>query len=126
MFNKRVCGVYCALRLNLPRAARTGASRPAARGAGAAQRDVGTRFHGRCGVREPPLPDPQCDRGGNCEALAIEGGTSISSARLIRVLDDLIRLYGRLARVRIDNGPELTAEAFAEWCAAPGIAIGYI
>ena len=63
---------------------------------------------------------------GNREALAIEIGTSIPSARVIRVLDDLIRLYGRPARLRVDNGPELTAEAFVEWCAAQGIAIGYI
>jgi putative transposase len=52
---------------------------------------------------------------GNREALAIEIGTSIPSARVIRVLDDLMRLYGRPARVRVDNGPELTAEAFVEW-----------
>ena len=45
---------------------------------------------------------------------------------MIRVLDDLIRLYGRPARVRVDNGPELTAEAFVEWCTAHRIAIGYI
>ena len=63
---------------------------------------------------------------GNREALAIEVGTSIPSARVIRVLDDLIRLYGRPTRVRVDNGPELTAEAFVDWCAAQRIAIGYI
>jgi putative transposase len=63
---------------------------------------------------------------GNREALAIEIGTSIPSARVIRVLDDLVCLYGRPTRVRLDNGPELTAEAFVEWCAARGIAIGYI
>ena len=45
---------------------------------------------------------------------------------MIRVLDDLIRLYGRPARVRVDNGPELTAEAFVEWCGAWRIGIGYI
>jgi putative transposase len=45
---------------------------------------------------------------------------------VIRVLDDLIQLYGRPARVRVDNGPELTAEAFVEWCAAQRIAISYI
>ena len=28
--------------------------------------------------------------------------------------------------VRVDNGPELTAEAFVEWCTAHRIAIGYI
>src|SRR5258708_30574603 len=63
---------------------------------------------------------------GNREALTIEIGTSIPSARVIRVLDDLVRLYGRPARGRLDNGPELTAEAFVEWCAAHGIAVGYI
>jgi putative transposase len=35
---------------------------------------------------------------GNREALAIEIGTSIPSARVIRVLDDLIQMYGRPAR----------------------------
>src|SRR5262245_4118346 len=34
---------------------------------------------------------------GNREGLAIEIGTSIPSARVIRGLDDLIRLYGRPA-----------------------------
>src|SRR5262245_27012294 len=63
---------------------------------------------------------------GNREALAIEVGTSIPSARVIRVLGDLIWLYGRPARVRVDNGPELLAEAFVEWCAAQRIGIGYI
>jgi putative transposase len=63
---------------------------------------------------------------GDREALAIEVGTSIPSARVIRVLDDLITLYGRPTRVRVDNGPELTAEAFVDWCAAQRTAIGYI
>src|SRR5262249_271232 len=63
---------------------------------------------------------------GNREALAIEIGTSIPSARVIRVMDDLIRLHGRPARVRIDNGPELTAEAFVDWCTAQRIGLGYI
>ncbi len=63
---------------------------------------------------------------GNRESLAIDVGTSIPSARVIRVLDELIQLHGRPARVRVDNGPELTAEAFVEWCAAQRIAIGYI
>jgi putative transposase len=38
----------------------------------------------------------------------------------------LIQLYGRPARVRVDNGPELTAEAFVDWCGAQRITIGYI
>jgi len=28
--------------------------------------------------------------------------------------------------VRVDNAPELTAEAFVEWCTAQRIGIGYI
>jgi putative transposase len=55
---------------------------------------------------------------GNRQALAIEVGTSIPSARLIRVLDDLIRLHGQPTRVRVDNEPEVTAEAFVDYCAA--------
>lgn len=63
---------------------------------------------------------------GNREGLAIEVGPSIPSARVIRVLDERIRLYGRPTRGRVDHGPELTAEAFVEWCAAQRIAIGYL
>ena|SRR5215510_2763784 len=48
----------------------------------------------------------------------IEVWTSIPSACVIRVLEDLIRLYGRPARVRIENGPELVAEVFVDWWAA--------
>jgi putative transposase len=44
----------------------------------------------------------------NREALTIEVGSSIPSARVIRVLDEPFRLPGRPARVRVDNGPELT------------------
>jgi putative transposase len=63
---------------------------------------------------------------GNREALAIEIGTSIPSPRVIRVLDELVRLYGRPARVRVDNGPELVADAFVAWCTAQQISLGYI
>jgi len=45
---------------------------------------------------------------------------------VIRVLDDLIQLYGRPARVRVDNGPELTEEVFVDWSEAQRIGIGYI
>ena len=127
--HKRAHRVYCALRLNLPR--RT-------------KRRVPTR------LRQPLVAPTRLNETwaldfmadalydgrsfrtlnvldeGNREALAIEIGTSIPSARVIRVLDDLIQLYGRPARLRIDNGPELTAEAFVEWCAAQRIDLGYI
>jgi len=127
--HKRVQRIYCALRLNLPR-------RP--------KRRVPARLRqplvAPTRLNETWALDFMADalyegRGfrtftgldeGNREALAIEVGTSIPSARVIRVLDDLIRLYGRPTRGRVDNGPELTAEAFVDWCATPRIAIGYI
>jgi putative transposase len=127
--HKRVYRVYCALRLDLPR--RTKRRLPVrlrqplvaparlnetwALDFMADALDDGRRFRTLNVTHE-----------GNREALAIEVGTSIPSARVIRVLDDLIRLYGRPTRVRVDNGPELTAEVFVEWCVTQGIAISYI
>ena len=49
------------------------------------------------------------------EGLAIDVGRSIPARRLIRVLEELIALHGRPAALRMDNGPELTAQAFVEW-----------
>ena len=62
----------------------------------------------------------------NREALAIEVGTSIPSARVIRVLERLIEIYGKPQALRLDNGPEFTAAGFAEWCQEHGIALLYI
>jgi len=62
----------------------------------------------------------------NRECLAIEVGTSIPSARLIRVLSRLIDCYGTPDAIRLDNGPEMVSEAFTEWAAAKGIAVRYI
>jgi len=63
---------------------------------------------------------------GNREALAVEIGTSIHSGRVIRVLDELVRLFGCPARVRVDNSPKLATETFVEWCAAQRTGLGYI
>lgn len=62
----------------------------------------------------------------NRECLAIEVGTSIPSARLIRVLNRLINCYGAPEAIRLDNGPEMVSQAFTEWAAARGIAVRYI
>ena len=51
---------------------------------------------------------------------------SLPSARVVRILEELIAVHGRPAAFRVDNGPELTAETFVEWCADQGIAIHYI
>ena len=52
---------------------------------------------------------------GNREALRIECGTSIPSARVVRVMNQLIEVYGKPEAVRLDNGPELTADVFVDW-----------
>jgi putative transposase len=63
---------------------------------------------------------------GNREGLAVEADISIPSARVVRILEELITVHGRPAAFRVDNGPELTAELFVAWCASQGIAIHYI
>ena len=50
----------------------------------------------------------------------------VPARRLIRVLEELIALHGRPAALRLDNGPELTAQAFVEWCDDRRIALHYI
>jgi putative transposase len=127
--HKRVHRVYCALRLNLPR--RT-------------KRRVPTRLR-------QPLVAPSTLNGiwaldfmedalyggrrfrtlnvldeGNREALAIEIGTSIPAARVVRVLEQLLSIYGRPEALRLDNGPELTAQVLTDWCQQQAIALRYI
>ncbi len=63
---------------------------------------------------------------GNREGLAIEVGVSIPASRVVRVLDQLIALYGRPAAIRIDNGPELTSQTLTDWAIARGITLIYI
>jgi len=121
--------VYCTLRLNLPRRTKRRVAvrlrQPLVAPARlyeiwALDSMVDALYDGR-GFRTFNVIDES-----NRKGLAIEVGTSIRSARVIRVLDDLIRLHGRPARVCVDNGPELAAETFVDWCAAQRIAIGYI
>ena len=127
--HKRVHRVYCALRLNLPR--RT-------------KRRVPHRV--RRPLVAPPvlnqtwvldfMADALYDRRrfraltvideGNREGLAIDVGRSIPARRVTRVLEELIALHGRPAALRMDNGPELTAQAFVEWCDERCIALHYI
>ena len=52
---------------------------------------------------------------GNREALRIECGNSITSARLLRTMNQLIEVYGIPEAIRMDNGPEMTSQTFIEW-----------
>lgn len=63
---------------------------------------------------------------GNREALAIEVGSSIPAARVVRVLEQLVEIHGCPKALRLDNGPEVTAEVFREWCQAQGIETRFI
>lgn len=51
------------------------------------------------------------------EALALEVDRSIDADHTVRVLDRIVARTGRRPRfLRMDNGPELTAEALRDWC----------
>lgn len=62
----------------------------------------------------------------NREALHIEVDTSITSARLVRIFEQLRRDHGLPQVLRTDNGPEFLGEAFVAWAKAHGMAIRYI
>jgi putative transposase len=64
----------------------------------------------------------EADRGG----LGIEIATSLPAARIVRVLEELVELYGRPGAIRCDNGPEFLSQVFTEWCGAKSIRILYI
>jgi len=63
---------------------------------------------------------------GTREALEITIATSISSARLVRVLDNLVAEHGKPRRIRVDNGAEMTSNNFVHWCHENDIEIIYI
>jgi putative transposase len=126
---KRVHRVYKALGLNLPRRAkrriparlRQTLEAPAVLNSTWALDFMTDALYGGRKFRTLNVIDE-----GNREALAIEIAISIPSVRVIRVLEELVALHGRPAAVRVDNGPELTAEALLEWCRAQEIVIRYI
>jgi putative transposase len=60
------------------------------------------------------------------EALKIVIDTSIPSGRLVRELEQLVIWRGRPQAIRCDNGPEICAQAFVDWCRYHGIEIRYI
>src|SRR5712671_5301331 len=67
------------------------------------------------GARRSVLPSATSSRGNPIRTPSSSGSIGVSAKR-----------SSTPTRVRVDNGPEPTAEAFVEWCAAQRIAIGYI
>lgn len=57
----------------------------------------------------------------NREAIAMEPAMSITSSRLIRMLETVIWDYGKPSKIRTDNGPEFIAKEFEQWCVSNGI-----
>ena len=122
--HKRVHRVYCEMKLNLPRRTKKRVPKrimsplaaPAAHNRIWAADFMHDALYGGRKFRTFNVLDES-----NREGLAIEIGTSIPSARVVRVLERLIDLYGKPEALRIDNGPEFTASAFEEWCSNRGI-----
>lgn len=62
----------------------------------------------------------------NREALRIEVDVSLTTTRLIRVLEQVISVRGAPQRLRVDRGPEFTSTRFITWCRASGIELTFI
>jgi putative transposase len=127
--HKHVHRVYCALRLNLARRTTRRVPKrtrqplralPVLNRTWALDFMTDTLYDGRR-VRALTIVDE-----GNRECLDIVVGVSLPSPRVTRTLDELVAMHGCPSAVRVDNGPEFTADAFAEWCTDHGIAIHYI
>jgi len=63
---------------------------------------------------------------GNREALEIAIGISLPSRRVVRELDALVAVHGCPSAIRVDNGPEFTAQPFVDWCADHRVTLLYI
>jgi putative transposase len=58
--------------------------------------------------------------------LGIACGTSIPSARVARIMSKLMEVYGKPQAIRMDNGPELTADKFTDWAKEHGIELRFV
>ena len=60
------------------------------------------------------------------EALDIVIGTSITAQREVRTLEQIAVERGFPSVMGVDNGSEMTAQVFTDWCEAHNIRIVYI
>ena len=127
--HKHVHRVYCALRLNLPRRTTRRVPRrvrqpltapPVLNRTWALDFMSETLYDGRR-VRLLTVIDE-----GNREGLEIAMGLSVPSQRVVRVLNELVAVHGCPAALRTDNGPEVLAQPFIDWCTDHRVAIHYI
>ena len=62
----------------------------------------------------------------NREALAIEVDISLGAQRIVRVLDRVAAERGYPAKLRVDNGPEMTSIHLAAWTENHGVELEFI
>ena len=60
------------------------------------------------------------------EALDIVIDTSITAQRVVRTLEQIPVEWGFPSVIRVDNGSEMTAQVFTDWCEAHNIRVAYI
>lgn len=127
--HKRVYRVHCEPELNVPRRVkrkvpqrlRQPLAAPAVRnGTRALDFMHDARYGGRRSRTRHVLEE------GKRPGLAIDVGTSIPRARVVHLMQQLIEVYGRPAAVRVENGPQLTAQTFVDWCEQQAIELHYI
>lgn len=121
----RLWGVYCALKMNLPRRGKrrlpnriqTAPAIPlAANHTWSADFMADALWSGRR-FRTVNL---------NRESLRIKIDISLPSARVIRALDALIETRGKPQRLRLDNGSEYISQALQDWAARHAVALVHI
>ena len=127
--HKRVHRVYCDLKLNMKRRTR---KRIPHRPRQPLDYSQGLNLTWSLDFMRDTLYDGRAFRTlnvideGNREALRIEVGTSISAIRLQRVMNELIEVYGKPQAIRLDNGPEMTAQSFIDWAERQNITLRFI
>jgi putative transposase len=126
---KRTWRVYCQLRLNLPRRTKRRLAQrarqplivePRMNAVWALDFMRDTLYSGRV-FRTLNVID-EANRG----ALGIDAAVSLPAARVVAFLTRLIEEHGRPRAIRCDNGPELTSQAFTDWCKAQEIELRFI
>jgi putative transposase len=127
--HKRVHRVYCAMKLNLQRKAKkrvvTRERQPLITH-GEVNRVWALDFMRDTMYDGRPFRTLNVIDEGNREALRIECGTSIPSGRLVRVMNQLVEVYGKPQAIRLDNGPEMTSDGFTDWAREQGVQLLFI
>lgn len=127
--HKRVHRVYCQMRLNLKRKAKR---RTFTRERQPLEAPQGLNRIWSMDFMHDAMYDGRTFRTlnvideGNREALRVECGKSIPSARVVRVMEQLVEVYGKPEAIRLDNGPEFTADKFTDWAERNKIKLLYI